>query len=701
MVLQRFYKILLFLFSIIVSNGLFCQCSVTVDTANIQHIICPNGGSVGTAQILQAPYVNFSWLNTSNGQYYNGVGGNGGTYRNDLDAGLYVIIASNPYGNCPGVNYSDTFEILEAQPDFQFNPTQSCPNACNVSVSVSMSVAISNINYTFQFDNSNIVSLPFIFNNQCGGLHNYQVFADGLACGIENIGVSQFAQMNLATTTTSANCTQGGSATVNITGVGASSLSSYCDSEPQYLDYSTIDNVVLLGDNFSINNPSNVSGLNCSKYTDFTNLIADVSPGNTYSIDYDLGTCHPLGFGLNDISSVYVDWNLDGDFYDNNELIWTSTPTISPSSHTFSFTVPINAIPGQSRLRIVSQYYVASQNNQANACDNNLAYYGETEDYTLQVNGAVATPVTYLWSDGQTNQTASNLTAGTYTVTITDANGCTATDTAVVSGTGSNITVTASVDQNVCFGDLPNQLSSNSTFSGTYSWSPSSYFVNPNVQNPIFNISPNTNTIFTVTFTDNASGCIATDDVEINIIPSPIVVANVLPISPVCAGINITLSGSGTATNYTWNNNVIDGNSFLPPQSSNANSQSTTYVVTGTDNSTGCTGTDNITVVVNPIPSAIISANPNPACLGDDITLTGISSIAVNEYRFMYNDGSGWTNLNTPAWSANNSITYNSITQSTSFRVRVREYNGCSVSSWSPILTVPIVTFSNLSIWHN
>ena len=35
-----------------------------------------------------------------------------------------------------------------------------------------------------------------------------------------------------------------------------------------------------------------------------------------------------------------------------------------------------------------------------------------------------ASPYTYLWSDGQTSQTATGLVAGTYTCTVTDANGC-------------------------------------------------------------------------------------------------------------------------------------------------------------------------------------------------------------------------------------------------------------------------------------
>ena len=46
-------------------------------------------------------------------------------------------------------------------------------------------------------------------------------------------------------------------------------------------------------------------------------------------------------------------------------------------------------------------------------------------DGTATVNPVGGTPgYTYLWSDGQTTQTANNLTAGNYTCTVTDANGC-------------------------------------------------------------------------------------------------------------------------------------------------------------------------------------------------------------------------------------------------------------------------------------
>jgi hypothetical protein len=123
------------------------------------------------------------------------------------------------------------------------------------------------------------------------------------------------------------------------------------------------------------------------------------------------------------------------------------------------------------------------------------------------------------------------------------------------------------------------------------------------------------------------------------------------------------------------------------------------YTVTFTD-ANGCIANDIVTITVNPVPSVTLSALPNPACVGDNIIRTAATSIPVTQYRFQSNLGSGWNNLNTPSWGINNPVTFNNITQSTQFRVKVREDNGCATSSWSTI-TVPIVTFNPLSIWHN
>jgi gliding motility-associated-like protein len=62
-------------------------------------------------------------------------------------------------------------------------------------------------------------------------------------------------------------------------------------------------------------------------------------------------------------------------------------------------------------------------------------------------------PYTYLWSDGQTTASAQNLAAGTYSVSVTDANGCSTVISGIVVTQPSAISSTVSVNQNVsCFG---------------------------------------------------------------------------------------------------------------------------------------------------------------------------------------------------------------------------------------------------------
>jgi hypothetical protein len=769
--LQRIIKILSLFFCLVYYNNTQAQCTVTVDVANLQHVNCPNGGMEGSASIIQDNYNTYFWWNTTTGQMINS---QGSTALSNLDAGLYVIAGTDPYNSCPWTTYSDTFEILEAEPDFQFNPTQACPSLCNVLVTSSMQIAIASVNYTYQFDANPIVSLPNSLTNQCGGSHTYEIFANGISCGIENIGISQFAPMNLTTSVINT-CTQQGSATVNITGVGASGVSTYCTSTPLWNSYTTIDNIVFVGDNTTISN--NTSSI-CDMYQDYTAQSANVTPGSSYNLTVDLGSCNP-NTAFIDIANVYVDWNIDGDFNDVNELVGQVSPAQSPSSHTISITVPSGAIPGQSRMRIVAQDVQNQPSNQALVCDENIAWFGSTEDYTLVVSGSVATPVTYLWSDGQNTATANNLSSGTYTVTITDANGCSATDTAIVSGllfgcmnplatnydpnaqcddgscivsqpilgcmdpTACNYDSTATIDDASCITSITasitptlqticqNYSPSNLTITSngglvSYQWyeysSPNQALSAVIIPNEIDSfLLPPTNTVgityYYCIVTSAGQGCADTS----SIVTVETVLAPIFTLHPqdsaVCIGSNLTINVADTffvtvGANaiipvYQWYENsicdtTVSGGSVPatgPGNNTNTYTPQTTtpgttyyYCTVVYPQITGCNTiiSECAEIITNPIPTVTLSASPNPACVGDDIVFTASAQIPVTQYRFQYNDGSSWNNLTTPGWNINNPVIYNNITQSTQFRVKAREYNGCPNSSWSPIITVTV-----------
>jgi hypothetical protein len=59
---------------------------------------------------------------------------------------------------------------------------------------------------------------------------------------------------------------------------------------------------------------------------------------------------------------------------------------------------------------------------------------------------------TYKWSDGATTEDRNGLSKGNYSVIVTDANGCTATEAFVINQPGCNITLTGKVKRVTCFG---------------------------------------------------------------------------------------------------------------------------------------------------------------------------------------------------------------------------------------------------------
>ncbi|MEK6614914.1 MAG: gliding motility-associated C-terminal domain-containing protein, partial [Bacteroidota bacterium] len=124
-------------------------------------------------------------------------------------------------------------------------------------------------------------------------------------------------------------------------------------------------------------------------------------------------------------------------------------------------------------------------------------------------------PYSYLWSNGQPTTIATGLAAGSYTVTTTDANGCTATQTVSVTQTP-NPTVIATATPAVI--TIGNSVTLTATGGGNYLWSPTTNLSCTTCANPI--ASPTGTTIYCVTVTD-INNCSDSDCVTITIQEPP------------------------------------------------------------------------------------------------------------------------------------------------------------------------------------
>ncbi|MCF8464269.1 MAG: PKD domain-containing protein [Flavobacteriales bacterium] len=208
----------------------------------------------------------------------------------------------------------------------------------------------------------------------------------------------------------------------------------------------------------------------------------------------------------------------------------------------------------------------------------------------LTVNGGT-TPYSYLWSTGSTVQNPTNLVAGLNTVTITDANQCTAT-TSITLGNPPGITASISNGTDVsCNGG--NDGSASLTVNGAlapinYSWSTGSTQQNPT------NLVAGTNTVSI----NDANNCTAQASVVLNE-PTPIfpnAYANYVSAVGACDGGGFTNPSGGTPPyTYSWDNGqttqIATGMCIGP------------HTITVTD-ANGCTGSQVIIVNV-------------PACLTD------------------------------------------------------------------------------------
>ncbi len=232
----------------------------------------------------------------------------------------------------------------------------------------------------------------------------------------------------------------------------------------------------------------------------------------------------------------------------------------------------------------------------------------------LTVNGAN----TYTWSPS----TGLNITTGatvtatptittTYTVLGTSVNLCTSTSTVIVTVTALPVVTASSPDYTICNAQ---STTLNGAGANTYSWNPTTGLTNPNSSSTT--ASPTITTTYTLTGIIGAN-CSATDTVVINVLPLPNISVN--PPTPLCAGGSTILTATG-GNGFQWSPST--GLSQTNGNNITANpSVTTTYTVTG-NGANGCSASNTVIVVVNPLPVVVVNP-PSPfICLGNSQSMT-------------------------------------------------------------------------------
>lgn len=269
-------------------------------------------------------------------------------------------------------------------------------------------------------------------------------------------------------------------------------------------------------------------------------------------------------------------------------------------------------------------------------------------------------PISYSWNDGSTNEDNINLEAGNYTVTLTDAAGCTTTLTESINNTSGTLQIDNMIvtDENCGDGNgAIDAILSGGTAPYTYSWD------NGAITEDLSGLSAGN---YTITATDQ-NGCEVTATTTVNNNANNLQWSVQTEADTCGAGvgdINLSVTGGQAPYTYNWSNSATT--------SSLNNINAGTYTCTITDDN-GCSiSTNSITITDNPGNLSAVATWNDEMC-GD-----GSGQIAVNATGGDGNYSYSWnTGATTPTLTGLNAGTYT---------YTVTDGNGCSYSESINIL---------------
>jgi gliding motility-associated-like protein len=299
---------------------------------------------------------------------------------------------------------------------------------------------------------------------------------------------------------------------------------------------------------------------------------------------------------------------------------------------------------------------------------------GETTTLTAPAGG-----VSWAWSNSGINHNITVSTSGVYTVTLTDATGCTYTPPpAPVDVFGEPNGIIKAVEYNefgqpvaffennysVCEGDDVFLVVQGST-NNTYQWSNGSTGTEIEFSEDKGNLLPIGTHNFTVTVTDNTTGCTATEGpFTVTVNPVPTVTISSVPSGFICENTTATLSvnGPNATYNYQWNTGEA-GTSITVVAGG-------TYFATAI-NQFGCKGISNEIDIHNAPDIDLVPAGCHTRCEPDTMCLPTVPDIA--SYQWLFNGS--------PMPAPNGTLANPIFSQSGEYSVVLTDIYGCTSTS--------------------
>ncbi len=466
------------------------NCCTFILGANITQPGCgATNGSIATTTANGSGNYSYAWS-------ANAATGNSAT-ANNLSAAVYTLtVTDNGFANC-FIDTSFTLTNPNAPVINAVNTTnETCAGTSDGTASINASGGTGNLTYTWSANASTGNSNSAI--NLTAGTYNFTVTDANNCKSTGNATVQSNVCCSLQTSGSSTTTTCGqnnGSATVNI--INAGTLPYNYSINGAAAQASNIFSALASG-SYSIVTTDN-SG--CKD----TVTVTIAGSANSLAVTVNATDANCFGFSDGSASANASGGNLTYSYLWSTGDATSAIQNLPAGSYSITVTDVTNCTATTSAIVNQPQAVALNIGNDTVICNGNSVLLDAGSGFS-----------SYSWNNSDTSQTISTQLQGFYQVTVTDNNGCSATDGLNIN-TSSGASVDLGNDITIYSGESAGIFATISGGnSGSFIWSPIDYLSCSNCLNTV--ASPPATTLYTLTYTD-AIGCANQDSINITVLP--------------------------------------------------------------------------------------------------------------------------------------------------------------------------------------